>query len=106
MGASKLVEVSKETESLLMEKCTSRLSNSECLKRRNNYALPKVPATKSPSLDGYLKSELSRTTKAADKELATCLMPCHPSLLLLRLTLEVRISAIHKVLMQLKLPLS
>ena len=68
---SKLVEVSKETESLLMEKCTSRLPNSERLKSRNNYALPKVPVTKTPSLDGYLKSELSRATKAADKELAT-----------------------------------
>ena len=33
--------------------------------------MPKVPATKTPSLDGYLKSELSRATKAADKELAT-----------------------------------
>ena len=33
--------------------------------------MPKVPATKIPSLDGYLKSELSRATKAADKELAT-----------------------------------
>ena len=70
-GVSKLVEVSKETESLLMEKCTSQLPNSERLKSRNNCALPKVPATKTPSLDGYLKSELSRATKAADKELAT-----------------------------------
>ena len=33
--------------------------------------MSKVPATKTPSLDGYLKSELSRATKAADKELAT-----------------------------------
>ena len=40
------------------------------MKGRNNYALPKVPATKTPSLDGYLKSELPRATKAADKELA------------------------------------
>ena len=71
VGVSKLVEVSKETESLLREKCTSRLPNSERLKSRNNCALPKVPATKTPSLDGYLKSELSRATKAADKELAT-----------------------------------
>ena len=70
-GVSKLVEVSKETESLLMEKCTSWLPNSERLKSRNNYALPKVPVTKTPSLDGYLKSELSRATKAANKELAT-----------------------------------
>ena len=70
-GVSKLVEVSKETKSLLTEKCTSRLPNSEHLKSRNNYALPKVLATKTPSLDGYLKSELSRATKAADKELAT-----------------------------------
>ena len=54
-----------------MEKCTSRLPNSEHLKRRNNYALPKVAATRTPSLDGYLKSGLSRATKAADKELAT-----------------------------------
>ena len=69
-GVSKLVEVSKEMESLLTEKCTSQLPNSERLKGRNNYALPKVPATKTPSLDGYLKSELSQATKAADKELA------------------------------------
>lgn len=65
------MEVSKETESLLMEKCTNRLPNSERLKKRNNYPLPKVPVTRTPSLDGYLKSELSRPTKATDKELAT-----------------------------------
>ena len=70
-GVSILVEVFKEMESLLTEKCTSRLPNGERLKSRNNYALPKVLATKTPSLDGYLKSELSRATKAADKELAT-----------------------------------
>ena len=70
-GVLKLVEVSKETESLLTEKCTSWLLNSECLKSRNNYTLPKVPATKTPTLDGYLKSELSQATMAADKELAT-----------------------------------
>jgi len=38
---------------------------------RNNYALPKVTATRRPRLDAYIKSELSQNTKASDKELAT-----------------------------------
>ena len=36
-GVSKLVEVSKESEYLLTEKCTGQLPNSERLKSRNNY---------------------------------------------------------------------
>ena len=36
---SKVVEVSKVTESLLQNKCTKRLPNNTCLKTRNTFAL-------------------------------------------------------------------
>ena len=35
------------------------------------YALPKVPATKAPVLDTYLKPKVSQNVKTADKELGT-----------------------------------
>ena len=58
-------EVSKEMEYLLREKSKSSL------KTRNAYALLNASGTRTLSLDGYLKSELSQPTKAADKELAS-----------------------------------
>ena len=45
----KVVEVSKETESFIHDRCTKRLPNNDRLKARNLYALPKVPATKTSS---------------------------------------------------------
>ena len=69
-SSTKLVEVSKETKKLLTSKCTRRVKNAERLQTRSHYPLPKVPATRTPQLDSYLKSEISQGTKAGDKDLA------------------------------------
>lgn len=67
---SKLQEVSEETKKLLERACLKQLSNSTRLQTRNPYPLPKVTATRCPSLDSYLKAELSSQVKNSDKELA------------------------------------
>ena len=67
---SKLREVSEKTRSFLTDKCTKSLSNKVRLRTRNQYLLPKVPATKTPQLDTYLKTEVSAGTKTTDRELA------------------------------------
>ena len=69
-SSTKLVEVSKETKKLLTSMCTRRVKNAERLQTRSHYPLPKVPATRTPQLDSYLKSEISQGTKAGDKDLA------------------------------------
>lgn len=69
-GSSKLVSVSEETETTL-ERCFSKtLKNSERLRIRDSYGLPKVLATKTPHLEPFLKEEISQATKSTDKELA------------------------------------
>ncbi len=67
---SDLVEVSEATAELLTERCTLGLRNDARLKARRRYPLPKVPATKTPQLDGFIKSEVPMATRKADKELA------------------------------------
>ncbi len=67
---SDLVEVSEATAELLTERCTLGLKNDARLKARRRYPLPKVPATKTPQLDGFIKSEVTMATRNADKELA------------------------------------
>ncbi len=64
------VEVSEATAELLTERCTLGLKNDARLKARRRYPLPKVPATKTPQLDGFIKSEVTMATRNADKELA------------------------------------
>ena len=65
---SKLVEVSEKTKKFLEEKCTRRVQNSV---RLQTHA--------TPSLDSYLKTELSSATKSDDKEVAKiqCWMHLH-----------------------------
>ena len=66
----KLQEVSEETKKVLETSCLSRKSNQARLQVRSPYPLPKVTATRSLTLDNYLKPELSSTVKQEDKELA------------------------------------
>jgi len=65
-----LIEVSEETAKFLQEKCTQGVPNEARLRARKRYPLPKVPATKTPQLDSFLRPEVSISTKSADKELA------------------------------------
>ncbi len=64
------MEVSEATAELLTERCTLGLRNDARLKARRRYPLPKVPATRTPQLDGFIKSEVPMATRNADKELA------------------------------------
>ena len=65
-----LREVSEETRKLLEDKCTRSVPNDQRLKIRNNYPLPRVPATRTPQMDSYLKPEVPTSVKSLDKELA------------------------------------
>ena len=65
-----LIEVSEKTAKFLSHKCTQRVSNQERLKIWQQYCLPKVPATRTPQLDSYIKQEVSSGVKAGDKHLA------------------------------------
>ena len=66
----KLCEVSEKTRVLLVQACSKRAPNSIRRKVRCPYPLPKVPATRTPQLDAFLKTEVSGGIKTADKELA------------------------------------
>lgn len=68
--APKLKEVLEKTSSFLTDKCSRSLSNEVRLKTRNQYLLPKVPATKTPHLDPSLRTEVSASTRNTDRELA------------------------------------
>ena len=65
-----LQEVSEGTRRILEASCLCRKSNSARLQVRNSYPLPKVAATRSLTLDSYLKQELSTSVKQEDRELA------------------------------------
>ncbi len=60
----------RATAELLTERCTLGLRNDTRLKARRCYPLPKVPAMRTPQLDGFIKGEVSTATRNADKELA------------------------------------
>ena len=66
----KLVEVSEKTRLLLEASCVCSLSNTNCIKMRSCFPLPKVLTTKTPHLDSFMKTEISSTTKATDRDLA------------------------------------
>ena len=66
----KVVEVSEKTSKFLREKCTRRVSNAERKYLRDRYQLPKVPATRTPQPDPFMKPEASTAAKALDKQLA------------------------------------
>ena len=63
--------VSEETGSIIHGACTFRLDYQDRLKVRNAYTLPKVDASRTPTLDSYIRNEIPATTKAVDKELST-----------------------------------
>jgi len=69
--ATRFVEVTNETADFLKEKCSQRLHNDDRLSTINAYAFPKVPETKAPVLDAFMKPEVSQNAKTADKELGT-----------------------------------
>ena len=69
-SCAKVVEVSERTAKFLQEKCTRRVPNTERRSIRDEFPLPKVPATRLAQLDRMMKSEASPGTKTSDKQLA------------------------------------
>ena len=66
---TRMVEVSEKTKRFLHEKCTQRVPNALRKEIRDNYPLPKVPATRIPMLDPMMKPEASAASKSMDKQL-------------------------------------
>ena len=63
---TRIAEVTSETHTLLKDKCSMRAKNDKRLKSRNTYSLPKVEATKTPKLDGFMRPEISSQAKTFD----------------------------------------
>uniref|UniRef100_A0A1X7UCP5 Uncharacterized protein n=1 Tax=Amphimedon queenslandica TaxID=400682 RepID=A0A1X7UCP5_AMPQE len=64
------MEVSEPTHHLLTLTCTSSMSNDQRWETRRRYKLPRVPATKTPQLDAFMKAEAPQNAKSLDGELA------------------------------------
>ncbi len=69
-SSEQLVEVSEQTAKLLKNSCTRGVSNESRRKTRSAFHLPKVPATRTPRLDQFLKTEIPQPTKSLDKDLS------------------------------------
>ena len=67
---SDLFEVSDVTYSLLTKVCMQSVTNDERKAARKRYKLLKVPATRTPRLDPFLKTEIPQTAKSLDSNLA------------------------------------
>jgi len=67
-GAPRLA-ITGKTYLLLKTNCSSRASNDKRLKSRNAYSLPRVEATKTPKLDGFMRSEISQQAKSFDSQM-------------------------------------
>ena len=65
-----LCDVSEETHTFLTDCCTRSVPNEIRKRSRSRYPLPRVPATKCPNLDPFIKSEISSEVKSNDKDLA------------------------------------
>ena len=66
---ARVVEVSEATQKLLKRSFES-MKNSRRLQTRNDFSLPKVAITKTPSLDQVMASQCSKSTKSNDWSLS------------------------------------
>ena len=66
---ARVVEVSEATQKLLKRSFES-MKNSQRLQTRNDFSLPKVAITKTPSLDQMMASQCSKSTKSNDWSLS------------------------------------
>ena len=69
VSATRVAEVTTDTQALLSAKFAARAKKSDRLNTRNAYTLPKVPETRTSSLDGFMKSEVSPQIKTTDNQL-------------------------------------
>ena len=70
LGGPNVREVSEETCEFLTRACSHSVSNEARRQCQRRYPLPMVAATKSPNLDPFMRTEVSSSVKADDKELA------------------------------------
>lgn len=61
---SDLIEVSKETHTLLTTLCTWSVPNEARCRTRSQYGLPKVAATRATKLANFMKSDTSQEVKS------------------------------------------
>ena len=57
--SEQLREVSEQTAKLLKVSCTQSVSNESRRKTQSAFYLPKVPATRTPRLDQFLRTEVT-----------------------------------------------
>lgn len=69
-GEDQLVDVSENTRKLLTDSCTRSVSNELRKKTRSPYPLPRVPATRTPRIDHFMRAEILQASKSLDKDLA------------------------------------
>ena len=67
---SNLVEVSDETKAFAKAKFTMSLNNEKRKRAMNKFPQPKIPATRTPKLDEYMKQLTPAAARTTDKELA------------------------------------
>ena len=70
LGGPDMRKVLEEMRGFLTRACSRSVSNEARRRCRGRYPLPKVAATKSPNLDPFMRTEVSSSVKADDKELA------------------------------------
>ena len=69
VGGADVRKVSEETRGFLTRACSHSVGNEARRRCRGRYPLPNVAATKSPNLDPFMKTEVSSSVKADNKEL-------------------------------------
>ena len=70
LGGPDVREVSEDTRRLLTRAYSRSVGNEARRRCRGRYPLPKVATTKLPNLDPFMRTEVSSSAKADDKELA------------------------------------
>ena len=69
-SAGGLTDISEQTHEILTTSCTRSVNNEvrKCI--RGKYTLPRVETTKMPTIDTFMRSEISVSAKSLDKDLA------------------------------------
>jgi len=67
--ATRLADVTDDTQAFLSSKFATRSHNNDRLDTRIAYTLPKVPETKTPTLDGFMRSEAPPQARTLDSQL-------------------------------------
>ena len=69
-SAGGLTDVLEQTHEILTTSCTRSMNNQVRKRIQGKYSLPRVEATKTPTIDTFMRSEISVSAKSLDKDLA------------------------------------